>query len=256
MTRQSQNFAVSEITNQVFLTSISQKNDFPVTAQMTEVTSSWLLLLSLAILPFSEYPMHFGNVDLPLPNLQERSCKSLDCFSNHTGHLKAKRKHSQEQGISFRRHIYKQSKPVAKVNPAPFSEQLVLQSLLVVFSMPKVSLLLSKDHIIHIYLFRKLKEVVFSFSLAPIVRITCFCKYALVMLYFEFCQMFQSWKLTSDHTVALFSSNAALLNNHNPYPSYNFHRSLLCLSCHAHFCFAKDNTEENNKTTHKQQNSH
>lgn len=114
--------------------------------------------------------------------------------------------------------------------------------------MLKVSLLLSKDHIIHIYLFRKLKEIVFSFSLAPIVRITCFCKYALVMLYFEFCQMFQSWKLTSDHTVALFSSNAALLNNHNPYPSYNFHRSLLCLSCHAHSTLQKTTLKkENNK---------
>lgn len=166
--------------------------------------------------------------------------------------MKAKGKHSQEQDINFRRRIYKQSKPVAKVNRAPFSEQLVLQSLLVVFSMPKVSPLLSKDHIIHIYLFRKLKEVVFSFSLAPIVRITCFCKYALVMLYFEFCQMFQSWKLTSDHTVALFSSNAAPLNNHNPYPSYNFHRCLLCLSCHTHFYFAKDNTEEKKKKQNKQ----
>lgn len=154
------------------------------------------------------------------------------------------------QDINFRRHIYKQSNPVAKVNQVPFSEQLVLQNLLVVFSMPKVSPLLSKNHIIHIYLFRKLKEVVFSFSLAPIVRITCFCKYALVMLHFECCQMFQSWKLTSDHTVALFSSNATLFNNHNPYPSYNFHRSLLCSSCHAHFYFAKENTEREKKMNH------
>lgn len=123
--------------------------------------------------------------------------------------------------------------------------------------MPKVSPLLSKDHIIHIYLFRKLKEVGFSFSLAPIVRITCFCKYALVMLYFEFCQMFQSWKLTSDHTVALFSSNAALLNNHSPYPSYNFHRFLLCLSCHGHFYFTKANTEETkNKTNNPETTKH
>lgn len=97
---------------------------------MTKITNSLLLLLWFAILQFSEYPIYFGNLDLParslpLPNLKERSCKSLDCFSNHMTTTWQQRENILKRKISISEYVFiNNQNPLAKVNEVSFSKQL------------------------------------------------------------------------------------------------------------------------------------